>query len=167
MRSAHARQDDSQQSALGGHARRTDPAAPRPLHRAGPPPDPRRLGIVLIADDTADTRELYGLYFRTLGFTVVTAVDGQAAIDAALEHRPDVVVMDLAMPRIDGITATEHLKRDARTQKTPIILLTGYPQRAIERGAIEAGVDVFLTKPCLPEELELHIRRLLDDESHR
>jgi CheY-like chemotaxis protein len=66
------------------------------------------------------------------------------------------------MPRIDGITATQTLKRDARTRNTPIILLTGYPQRAVERGALQAGVDVFLTKPCLPEDLESHLQRLLE-----
>ena len=167
MKSSHAHLEDDDKAARGGGPQRPAPPPIKAAHVMRPPARPHGLGVVLIADDTDDTRELYGLYFRTLGFTVVTAVDGQAAIEAAMEHRPDVVVMDLAMPRIDGITATERLRRDARTQGTPIILLTGYPQRAIERGALQAGVDVFLTKPCLPDELETHVRRLLQARSDR
>jgi two-component system, cell cycle response regulator DivK len=122
---------------------------------------PQRPPSVLIVDDTTDTRELYALYFRTVGVTVFTADDGRAAIDAALSHQPDVIVMDLSMPVMDGATATQRLRRDARTRTTPIAMLTGFPMHAIERGVIEAGADAFLTKPCLPEDLEQHVRRLL------
>ena len=79
-----------------------------------------------------------------------------------MQARPDVIVMDLAMPRMSGISAAHHLKHDPRTRKTPIILLTGYALRAIRDGALEMGVDVFLTKPCLPEDLESHVRQLLE-----
>jgi two-component system, cell cycle response regulator DivK len=71
-----------------------------------------------------------------------------------------VIVMDLAMPGLNGITATHRLKQHPRTRRIPVIVLTGYAFRAIEQGALEAGADVFLTKPCLPEELELTIRSL-------
>lgn len=113
-------------------------------------------------DDTADTRELYALYFRSRGFTVITAHDGVAGIEAALQGRPDAIVMDLSMPGLDGIAATNRLKRDPRTCDMPVIILTGYPMRAIQQGALEAGADAFLTKPCLPEDLEQHVQRLLD-----
>ena len=73
---------------------------------------------------------------------------------------PDVIVMDLAMPKMDGISATRRLKAHRRTRHIPVILLTGYPYQAIERGALEAGVAVFLTKPCLPEDLERHVSEL-------
>jgi two-component system, cell cycle response regulator DivK len=112
-----------------------------------------------------DTRELYALYFGTIGFAVLTAQDGRQAIDVATEHQPDVVVMDLSMPGMDGATAMERLKRDARTRTIPIILLTGFPLLAIERRVLEAGAAVFLTKPCLPEDLEQHVRRLLGDRT--
>jgi len=69
--------------------------------------------------------------------------------------------MDLTMPHLDGITAMQRIRKHPRTRNTPVILLTGHPQKAIERGALEAGVDVFLTKPCLPEDLETHVRRLV------
>jgi two-component system, cell cycle response regulator DivK len=120
----------------------------------------RRPPVILIADDTTDTRDLYADYFGSRGFTVVTAHDGARAVEAALEHVPDVMVMDLAMPQIDGITAIRRIKADPRTERSRVILLTGYPHKAIERGALEAGADLFLTKPCLPEVLERYVNRL-------
>jgi two-component system cell cycle response regulator DivK len=121
--------------------------------------------VVLIADDTVDAREMYSFHLSALGFTVVTASDGEEAIGMALAQRPDIIVMDLSMPRVDGLTAVRRLKQDARTKGTPVILLTGYPLRAIEQGVLGAGVDVFLTKPCLPEDLEANVRRLLERSS--
>ena len=113
-------------------------------------------------DDTADVRELYAEYLTARGFRVATARDGEAGIAAATQSRPDIIVMDLSMPKLDGIEAIKRLKSDARTRKVPVILLTGYPYRAIEQGALEAGADAFLTKPCLPEDLESHVQHLLD-----
>jgi len=72
------------------------------------------------------------------------------AVQAALEHVPEVIVMDLAMPQIDGITAIQRIKADARMQQARVILLTGY-HFAMEKSAREAGADLFLRKPCLPE----------------
>ena len=120
----------------------------------------RRPPVILIADDTTDTRELYVDHFSRRGFAVVTAHDGAAAVRVALDHVPDVIVMDLAMPQIDGITALRRIKADARTARTRVILLTGYPHKAVERGALNAGADRFLTKPCLPEDLERHVKEL-------
>ena len=121
-----------------------------------------RSPIVLIVDDTVDTRELYAMYFRSRGFTALLAHDGVAGVAAARQKNPDVIVMDLSMPGLDGITATRQLKADAATRRTPVIILTGYPMRAIQHGALEAGADAFLTKPCLPEDLEQHVLRCLD-----
>ena len=125
-------------------------------------PRSRRPALVLIADDTRDARELYGLYLRHVGFSVELAVDGLTAVDAAIRLQPDVIVMDLSMPGLDGIAATQHLKNHRRTRHIPVILLTGYPHEAIDRRALERGIDVFLTKPCLPEDLESQVRLLLD-----
>jgi CheY-like chemotaxis protein len=115
--------------------------------------------VILIADDTTDSRDLYAEYFETRGFSVVTARDGVDAVQAALEHVPEVIVMDLAMPQIDGITAIQRIKADARMQQTRVIILSGY-HFAVEKSALEAGADLFLRKPCLPERLELHINAL-------
>lgn len=120
----------------------------------------RRPPVILIADDTTDTRELYAQYFGSRGFVVVTAHDGTRAVQAAHDHAPDVIVMDLAMPQIDGITAIRRIKADARARQSRVILLTGYPQTSVARGAREAGADLFLTKPCRPDVLEHHVNRL-------
>ena len=121
---------------------------------------------VLIVDDTPDVREMYGEYLTAHGFRVSTAPDGELGIASAKQRRPDCIVMDLSMPKVDGITAIKHLKADPRTHDVPVILLTGYPYKAIEQGALEAGADAFLTKPCLPEDLESHVQRLIDDRHH-
>ena len=127
-----------------------------------PTPLARRAGLVLIADDTRDARELYGLYLSHVGFAVHLVADGLEAVDAAMKLKPDVIVMDLSMPLLDGIEATRRLKSNRSTRSIPVILLTGYFHKAIAGGALEGGVNVFLTKPCLPEDLEAHVRRLLE-----
>jgi CheY-like chemotaxis protein len=126
-----------------------------------PAPVARGEGLVLVVDDSVHTRDLYAEYLTARGLGVVTAADAEAGLDLAQAFRPDVIVMDLAMPRLNGITATDRLKRNPRTRRIPVIVLTGYAFRAIEQGALEAGADVFLTKPCLPEDLELRVRELL------
>ena len=123
---------------------------------------PRRRSRVLIVDDSWDAREIYALYFRDRGYDAMTASDGDAGIESAIKANPDVIVMDLAMPKVSGISAAHQLKNDPRTRKIPIILLTGHGHRAVDEGLFKMGIDVFLTKPCLPEDLEGHVRRLLD-----
>jgi CheY-like chemotaxis protein len=124
---------------------------------------PRRVGRVLIVDDSWDAREMYALYFRARGYDAMTASDGDAGIEFAIKAKPDVIVMDLAMPRLSGISAAHQLKNDPRTRRIPIILLTGHGHRAVDEGLFKMGIDVFLTKPCLPEDLEGHVRRLLEE----
>ena len=129
---------------------------------ASDPPDVGRdRTVVLIVDDTADGRDIYSLYLQHHGFTVLTARDGTEGVELAREHQPDVIIMDLAMARLDGIAATKRLKRDARTRRAPVIILTAYPEKPVQQRAMEAGASVFLTKPCLPDVLEQHIRRLI------
>jgi two-component system, cell cycle response regulator DivK len=138
---------------------RKSPEARHRLKRA------RGAGLILVVDDNADTRELLALYFAQLGYAVVTAQDGEAGVAAALHHRPDIILMDLSMPRLDGVGALKRLKADPRASAVPVILLTAYPHHAIQQGALEAGASVFLTKPCLPEDVEQHVRRLLSGTS--
>ena len=121
----------------------------------------RRAGLVLIVDDSLHTRELYTEYLTHCGLGVVSAPDATTGLQLAERLRPDVIVMDISMPGLNGITATHRLRLSPRTRRIPIVVLTGYAFRAIEQGALEAGADAFLTKPCLPEDLELRIRELL------
>lgn len=148
------RRDDDDGPAHG----ETAPAVSR--RRASPRAGHRRARVVMIADDTVDGRELYSEYLRQRGYVVVTADDGAAAVRVALEHRPDVIVMDLAMPQFDGLTAIQKIKQDPRGQRVRTILLTGYPMESVARAAREVGVDRYLTKPCLPYELERHVEAL-------
>jgi DNA-binding response OmpR family regulator len=130
------------------------------------PSHPRRHGLILIVDDSLETRELYADHFRRRDYDAITAPDGDSGVDVAVRTKPDAIVMVLSMPRLNGISAAHHLKHDPRTKRIPIVLLTGFGYRAVELGALEMGVDVFLTKPCLPEDLERHIRALIDARRH-
>jgi two-component system, cell cycle response regulator DivK len=121
----------------------------------------RRSGLILIADDTFDTRELYSFYLIQCGFSVKTVTDGEAAVQTALESLPDVIVLDLSMPRVDGIAATKRIRAQPETRHIPVIVVTGFPHRAAQRDALEAGADVFLGKPCLPEDLARQVQRLI------
>ena len=125
------------------------------------PQDAPKQPSVLIVDDTPDGRDIYSLHLQLQGFTVLTACDGAEGVELARAHGPDVIIMDLAMARLDGISATKHLKRDARTRRIPVIILTAYPEKQVQQRAMEAGASVFLTKPCLPDVLESQIRQLL------
>jgi len=127
----------------------------------------RGLGLVLIADDTFDTRELYEVYLTGQGFSVQTVTDGEAAVEVAIAIVPDVIVMDISMPRLDGVAATRQLKEHPRTRHVPVVIWTAYPHKAIQRGALEAGADAFMVKPCLPEELEHHLRSLIPNAERR
>jgi len=139
------------------------PRLPRP--RRGPGAHRRSADLILIADDSLDTRELYASHLAHRGFNVLTAEDGEAAIQIALALRPDVIVMDLSMPRLNGISAINRLKHNPRTRRIPVIMLTGYPHPATQQGALDAGAAVFLTKPCLPEDLEREMRQILAEVS--
>jgi two-component system, cell cycle response regulator DivK len=113
-------------------------------------------------DDSSDVREMYSQYLSYRGFSVITASEGSQGIELALAARPDVIVMDLAMPSMTGTAATQRLKDHPRTRNIPVVILTGYPASAIEQRVLEAGAAMLLTKPCLPEDLEAHVRSLLE-----
>jgi CheY-like chemotaxis protein len=111
----------------------------------------RKTHRALVVDDNDDTRELYALYLRERGWEVEELANGEEALAVAKIFAPDVIVMDLAMPLVDGVEATRRLKRDPRTKEVPIIALTAHVHRAHE--AIAAGGTDFLIKPCLPQDL--------------
>jgi two-component system cell cycle response regulator DivK len=108
--------------------------------------------VVLLADDSQDSRELYATYLRDLGYSVVEVADGDDAVKVAQSTRPDLIVMDLSMPVVDGWEATRRLKRDADTRTIPLVALTGCDVTGHD-SALAAGCDAYLVKPCLPEDL--------------
>ena len=118
--------------------------------------------LILVVDDYADNREMYSAYLRFQGLDVVEAANGTEALEHAFERRPDLVVMDLSLPGVDGWQATRLLKADARTKHIPVIAVTGHALGGAPERAAEAGCDGFLTKPCLPEDLLRVIQRMLE-----
>jgi CheY-like chemotaxis protein len=118
--------------------------------------------LVLVVDDFADNREMYSEYLGYSGYEVIEARNGREAIDAAQERMPDIIIMDLSLPVMDGWEATRQLKADERTRRIPVVALTGHALAGHSKGAREAGCDSFLAKPCLPDQLVAEIRRMLE-----
>src|SRR5947199_6954467 len=118
---------------------------------------------VLVVDDYPDAREMYTEYLEFSGFDVVEAGNGIEALQRAVDTTPDIILMDLSLPVMDGWEATRRLKADQRTASIPVVALTGHALAGISDGALKAGCDAFVTKPCLPEDLVKEIKRVLDD----
>jgi DNA-binding response OmpR family regulator len=114
---------------------------------------------VLIVDDDVDARRIYSEYLRVKGLTAFSAVDGRGGIEKANDLRPDVIVLDLAMPRVDGWTVLKQLRESSWTSAIPIIVVTA--NHAVRDEAFQAGCDAYLLKPCPPETLWLQVRALL------
>jgi two-component system, cell cycle response regulator DivK len=117
--------------------------------------------LVLVVDDYQDAREMYAEYLSFSGFRVVEAATGTEAVEKALALQPDVILMDLSLPGMDGWAATRQLKSDDRTKRIPVLALTGHALAGASEGARLAGCDAFVTKPCLPDELVVEVRRML------
>lgn len=117
---------------------------------------------VLLVDDYRDAREMYSEYLEFSGFDVVEAANGMEALQRAVESAPDIVLMDLSLPVMDGWEATRRLKQDERTAQIPVVALTGHALAGVSEDAKQAGCDAFVTKPCLPEDLVKEIRRVLE-----
>jgi two-component system, cell cycle response regulator DivK len=120
---------------------------------------------VLLVDDYPDAREMYTEYLQYSGFDVVEAGNGIEALQRAVDATPDIILMDLSLPVMDGWEATRRLKADQRTASIPVVALTGHALAGISEGAKKAGCDAFVTKPCLPEDLVKEIRKILAGSS--
>jgi CheY-like chemotaxis protein len=116
--------------------------------------------LVLVVDDYQDTRELYAEYIRMSGIDVETAADGFEGIEKAILLRPDVIVMDLSMPHLDGFETVRVLRGHERTKRIPVLALTGTMLES-EGRARDEGFSAFLRKPCLPQYLLHEVRRFL------
>jgi two-component system cell cycle response regulator DivK len=115
---------------------------------------------VLLVDDYLDSRDMYAEYLKYSGFEVVEAANGVEALQQALESMPDIILMDLSLPVMDGWEATRRLKADQRTAKIPVVAFTAHALAGASDGAKQAGCDAFVTKPCPPEELVKEIRKV-------
>ena len=121
----------------------------------------RERPLVLLVEDQADLRLLYAQQLICHGFDVIEAENGDAAIVHTSQHAPDVVLMDLSLPVVDGWEATRRLKGDTRTAHIPIVALTAHDGSGELQRATLAGCDWFVPKPCPPEALVAELRRVL------
>jgi len=118
--------------------------------------------LVLVVDDYQDAREMCCEYLTSCGFRVAEARNGQEALERAHELLPDLILMDLSLPGMDGWEATRRLKADAKTKTIPVVVLTGHALAGHAEGATAVGYDAFITKPCIPDKLVAEVRRMLD-----
>jgi CheY-like chemotaxis protein len=114
-----------------------------------------------LIDDNEDNREVYAQYLMFHGWRVATAADGLDGLVQAAALKPHAIVLDLSMPKVDGWEVARRLKADPVTAAIPILALTGHALDTSRKRAIAAGVDAYLVKPCLPDDLFAEIERQL------
>jgi putative two-component system response regulator len=119
-------------------------------------------GAVLAVDDDPGALEALADALGTLDFKVWQALDGASALVLAREHQPDVVLLDVMMPGLDGYEVCRRLKSDPDTRLIPVVFLTGYGSREARLKGLEAGATDFLNKPCDLVELDVRVRNLID-----
>jgi DNA-binding response OmpR family regulator len=117
--------------------------------------------VVLVADDDDDIRDLVAFRLDRAGYEVLRAGDGQEALDLAKEHRPDLAVLDVMMPKLTGYDVTRELRADPATSRIPVILLTARVQEADVARGFEAGADDYVKKPFSPQELKARVQAVL------
>jgi len=137
---------------------------PVPVGRAGPvrdTPDRRPAGRVLVVDDVRANLELLRRLLMADGFEVSVARDGDEALTVVAREHPDLILMDVMMPRRNGLETCRQLKADPSTRLTPVVLVTASHDSADKLRGIEAGADDFLTKPINAHELQARVRSLV------
>jgi len=116
---------------------------------------------ILLVEDNAQNRRLAQFLLKAQGYTVYEASTGQEALELARTHLPDLVLMDLRLPGIDGLTATKALKNDDLTRRIPVIALTAFAMDGDREKALQAGCDGYITKPIDTRAFPSAVRRYL------
>ena len=116
---------------------------------------------ILVVDDHEDSRDFLTEYLSFHGYEVVTAGNGLEALDRLAQDSIDLVLMDLALPVLDGWEATRRLKADAATSHVPVVAVTAHSPGELHQRALAAGCEQVLTKPFAPTELAATVRRLV------
>jgi DNA-binding response OmpR family regulator len=117
--------------------------------------------LVLVADDDPDILALVTFRLERAGYDVVGATDGEKALQLALAQPPDLAVLDVMMPKLDGYEVTTRLRQNERTRRIPIILLTARVQEADIARGFEVGADDYVKKPFSPQELGARVQAIL------
>ena len=124
----------------------------------------RERALVLVADDEQDIRDLVSLRLEQAGYEVITAADGEEGLRAVREREPDLVVLDVKMPRMNGYEVTREIRADSQTRDIPILLLSASVREDEVDEGLEAGANSYLVKPFRPADLREHVRALLAGE---
>ncbi|MGW2420035.1 response regulator [Streptomyces sp. NPDC001709] len=122
---------------------------------------PGASGRVLVVDDNKVIRQLIRVNLELEGLEVVTAADGAECLDVVHQVRPDVVTLDVVMPRLDGLRTAARLRADPRTHHLPLAIISACTQYEVDSG-LDVGVDAFLAKPFEPSELVRLVKQLID-----
>jgi two-component system cell cycle response regulator DivK len=118
---------------------------------------------ILYVEDNEFNRKIVRDLLKRTTYALIEANDGEAGVATALEKRPDLVLMDIQLPKISGIEATRRLRADPATAATPIIAITSFALSGDDQKAKEAGATAYLTKPYSPKELLTLIRSILPE----
>jgi two-component system phosphate regulon response regulator PhoB len=122
---------------------------------------PMNKGTILVIDDEKDLIDLVRYNLEKEGFDVIAASDGQSGLEVASRHAPDLVVLDLMMPGIDGLQICQRLRADPRTARMPVIMLTAKATEADRIVGLELGADDYITKPFSPREVVARVKAVL------
>ena len=122
---------------------------------------------ILIVDDDVDTLRLVGLMLQRQGYQISAATNGQQGINKAVEEKPDLILLDVMMPDMDGYEVTRQLRKNPITASTPILMFTAKTQLDDKVQGFEVGADDYLTKPTHPSELQVHVKSLLARSAQR
>jgi CheY-like chemotaxis protein len=119
---------------------------------------------VLLVEDTEDNRQMMRRLLEMTGYRVVEAINGKEAVEVASQERPEVILMDLSLPLIDGLAATRRIRRLPELSKVPIVAVSAHDTADFHSEALAAGCDAYITKPIDFPQLEEIIQRLLLEE---
>ena len=117
--------------------------------------------LILVVDDSADNVALISLYLQQQGYRVVTASNGEDAITVAEQMFPNLILMDISMPTLDGLGATRRIRENDSLREIPVIAVTAFGTEGFQRAAYDVGVSGYLTKPIDLDRMNLLIARLL------
>lgn len=116
---------------------------------------------ILVVEDTEDNRQILRDLLTNAGFDLLEAIDGEAGVQMASRHRPDLILMDIQLPIVDGYEATRRIKADPETRHIPVIAVTSYAMSGDEKKAVEIGCSSYVSKPFSPRALLAKIREFL------